>query len=115
MKVEIAWSSRPEQPLTAPIPERNGLLLRLVRGDYCDPILDPDGWFGAAPPKVLLRHRFRLPLPFLAWRLWRIAGYIGFKVYGLDGSDAYRKFLPAEECESGSYAMCFSIRPFARA
>lgn len=114
MKVEVAYRSDLERPLTDPLPEANGVVFRLVRGDVLDPWFDPDGWFGVKRPLFVLRFWSKLPLPFFAWKLGRWSGYVGFKVYGVD-SPAYVPWAGAAEVYDGSLAMCFSIRPFARA
>lgn len=113
MKVEVIFRSDPLRPLTDPLPEANGIVFRLVRGDVLDPLFDPDGWFGVAKPLFVLRFRSKVPLPFLAWRLGRWTGYVGFKVYGVD-SPSYVPWAGAAEVYEGSQAMHFSVRPFAR-
>jgi len=114
MKVELLWRSRLDEgrALTEPFPAEDGVILRWLRGNVCDPWFDPDGWFGVRSPLVLIRFWSEIPLPFVAWRKGRWAGYIGFKVYGVD-SDAYTQWLPKWEVYPGSLAMCFSFRPFA--
>jgi hypothetical protein len=117
VKVEVLYRNDPERPLTDPLPEREGrrLIVRVYRGDYCDPMFDRDGWFGAGKPKAVLRG-WLLWMPFIAWR-WPFsarAGYFGFKLYGVD-SPVYKTFLPPEEVYDGSQACHFSVRPFATA
>lgn len=115
MNVEIVRRSKSDEGRspTQPFPATDGFIWRLVRGDYCDPILDPDGWFGATPPKVLLRYRFtQLALPFFAWKIGFWRGYCGAKVFGVD-SPAYRDFLPEKDVEVGSQAFCLSARLFS--
>ena len=115
MKVEVLYRNDPERPLTDPVLEPGGrrLVLRLYRGDYCDPFGDPDGWFGPQPPKVVLR-RWLLFMPFIAWRwpFMQKAGYFGFKLYGVD-SENYKSFIDPAEVFAGSQACHFSFRPFA--
>jgi len=113
MKVEVAYRTDTQRPLTDPLPEANGVVFRLVKGDVCDPWLDPDGWFGPEKPLWLMRFWSPVPLPFFAWRVGSWPGYVGFKIYGVD-SAAYRTMLPAEDVYEGSLAMHFSFRPFAR-
>jgi len=114
VRVKVFYRNDPERPLTDPLPEENGIVFRLVQGDVLDPFFDPDGWFKPKKPLWTMRFWSVLPLPFFAWHWGRWTGYIGFKVYGVD-SEAYKSWLKPEEVYSGSQAMCFSVRPFARA
>lgn len=112
MQVNVIYRNDPERELLDPLPEKNGIVFRLVRGDLCDPMFG--GWFKPPWPKLVLRHTFTwMPLPFLAWRLGRWTGYIGAKVYGVH-HEQYLHWLPAGEVFDGSQAFCFSLRPFAR-
>jgi hypothetical protein len=113
MRVEPFYRTDPDRSLVDPLPEKNGLVFRLLSGDVCDPWLDPDGWFKPRLPTFTVRFWSYLPLPFLAWRLGKWSGYIGFKVYGVD-SEHYLGWLPDEDVYPGSQAMCLSFRPFAR-
>lgn len=115
MRVEVRYRNDLERPLTDPLPELGGrrLIVRVYQGDYCDPFLDPDGWFGPVPPVLLMRKILKC-MPFIAWR-WPFSqkgGYIGFKLYGVD-SPNYALMLPVHEVFPGSQACHFSIRPFA--
>lgn len=112
MKVQLIYSNRPEFSLTTPFPADNGVLVRFMRGDVCDPYLDPDGWFGPKRPAFTFRYVARIPLPYLAWRFGKHAGYIGWKCYGVD-SEAYKGWLPPEDVYPGSQALCLTARPFA--
>lgn len=113
MNVECVWHTPNDRdrPLYDPLPERNGLVLRFIRGDLCDPM---DGqWFGPRWPARVIRWRFeRLPIPFLAWKFGPWLGYLGAKVYGVD-SPAYLNWMPARDVYAGSFAFCLSARPFA--
>lgn len=115
MKVRCLYRNDLERPLTDPLPELGGrrFVFRLYFGDLLDPLRDPDGWFGPALPRVVLRFRWAL-LPFVAWK-WPLldrAAYIGGKLYGVD-SEAYVPWAGRENVYAGSQAMCFSFRPFA--
>lgn len=108
MNVEIVYRSDPHRPLTDPLPESNGLVFRLVRGDLCDPM--NGRWFDPPFPTKVIRWRFEtLPLPFVAWKLGKFRGYLGAKVYGVD-SEHYLNWLPASEVYTGSQAFCLSAR-----
>ena len=115
MKVEIYARSKndADRPVTDPLPESDGFYWRWVKGDVCDPWRDPDGWFAPRLPTFTVRFWSYLPLPFLAWRVGRWTGYIGFKVYGVD-SEHYLGWLGREDVYPGSRAMCLSFRPFAK-
>jgi hypothetical protein len=106
------WRSDWHRPITDPLPEDDGVVLRFTRGDVAWPILDPDGWFGVRYPWVVIRFRSWIPLPFFAWKWGRWMGYIGFKVYGVD-NEVYKLWLPQAEVHPGSMAMHPSFRPFA--
>lgn len=115
MKIEVLHQGDKGRKLTDPVLEEGGpwFALRVYSGDYCDPFGDPDGWFGPQVPKILVRLKLSW-MPFLMWR-WPLlgrAGYIGFKLYGVD-SDNYKLMLPAGDVYVGSQACHFSIRPFA--
>src|SRR3990167_9447717 len=69
MKVDVFYRTDPERPLNDPLPEKPGIVFRLLTGDVCDPWFDPDGWFGPEKPLGLMRFRSRIPLPFFAWRI----------------------------------------------
>lgn len=109
MNVEILRRNDPERPDTDPLPEANGLVWRVYRGDYCDPLFG--NWFAAPWPRVLVT--LQLPfMPFVAWKLGRWRGYVGFKLYGVD-AEAYRAWLPDRHVYKGSRACCFSARPLS--
>ena len=112
MKIELLYSNRPEQSLSDPFPASNGFLFRLLKGDVCDPYLDPDGWFGPQKPAFTLRFWSSIPLPYFAYRFGKRAGYIGFKAYGVD-SEQYKGWLSASDVYPGSQALCLTCRPFA--
>lgn len=114
MNVEITYANI-EQPPTQPFPPKGRhLLVRMVRGDYCDPFFDPDGWYGLVPPLMLLRTRTKRSFPFISWRypFTDRGGYSGAKVYGLDATPAYKGMLPESDCVPGSVAWCLSFRFF---
>lgn len=113
MNVECVWRSRGDRArhLTDPLPDTNGVIVRLIRGDMVDPL---DGqWFGPRWPTRVVRWRFTwLPLPFVAWKCGPWLGYVGAKVYGVDAPE-YRNWLPDPDVYPGSVAFCLSARPFA--
>lgn len=109
MNVSLRWSTHPDLPLTEPFPAR-GILIRLLAGDVCDPISDPDGWYGPIWPRVTIRFKAKY-LPFISWRFGPVKGYIGAKVYGF--IPEYRGWWPEKDCHEGSRAMCFSFRPLS--
>ena len=116
MNVEIVYRNDPDRPLTDPLPERNGVVLRLVRGDWLDPqwLGNGGGWFKAPAPRFTIRGRLaRLPLPFIAWRFGRWSGYLGAKVYGVDSIE-YARFTDVLDIYDGSLAFCLTARPFAK-
>lgn len=113
MKINVVYRNDPERPLTDPLPEQDGIVFRLVSGDVCDPWFDPDGWFEPDKPMFTMKFNSIIPLPFLAWKLGRWSGYIGFKVYGVD-SEHYLWWLSRRDVYVGSQAMCLSFRPFAK-
>lgn len=113
MKIATFYRNDPERGDTDPLPELGGrkFVLRVYSGDVCDPFFG--NWFTPPWPKFVLRFKFQF-LPFVAWK-WPFtnkAGYIGFKLYGVD-AEAYKNWLPADEVYPGSQAVCFSVRPFA--
>lgn len=115
MKVGVIYRNDPERVLEDPVLEIGGrrFVFRVYEGDYCDPFVDPDGWFGPTPPKILVRLRLSW-MPFVAWR-WpftKRGAYVGFKLYGVD-SENYRLMLPDADVFVGSMACHLSIRPFA--
>lgn len=107
MNVSVLYRNDPDRPLTAPLPDTDRLIVRVYRGDYCDPFFG--NWFARPWPRVIVRLTLRW-MPFIAWRLGRWRGYVGFKVWGVD-SPSYRNWLPAGDVYSGSLACCFSVRP----
>jgi len=115
MQVNVVYRNDPERDLDDPVLEPNGrcFVARVYSGDYCDPFMDPDGWFGPKVPAILVRLKLSW-MPFIAWKwpLLNRAGYIGFKRYGVD-SENYRLALPTFDVYPGSKACHFSIRPFA--
>ena len=117
MEVTCRYRNDPERPLTDPLPEPGGrrFIFRLYSGDICDPVQIGGNWFTPPYPTRVWRRRVTWAvLPFIAWR-WPFtnrAGYIGFKLYGVD-SEAYKNWLPPEEVYEGSQAVCLSCRPFA--
>ena len=111
MNVSLRWSTHPELALTTPFPSASGVLVRVLAGDVCDPIRDPDGWYGPIWPLVTLRFKAKRAL-FIALRVGPVKGYIGAKVYGY--IPEYQGWWPQQDCKEGSRAMCFSFRPFSR-
>jgi len=115
VKVICYYRNDHERPLVDPLPELGGrrFIVRLYSGDVCDPF--GGQWFGPDYPKHVIRFFTRLPiLPFVAWK-WPFmdrAGYIGFKLYGVD-APAYKHWMPPDDVYDGSQAVCFSFRPFA--
>jgi hypothetical protein len=112
MHVDVVYRTDPDRNIRDPLPEENGFVFRLVRGDLFDPIGDPNSWFEPPWPKRVLRHYFRwLAFPFFAWKLGRFRGYIGAKVYGFDRPE-YLNFPTVEDYDvfDGSEAFCFSFR-----
>lgn len=112
MNIIQTWRSDWGRPIVDPLPESNGVIFRLIRGDVCWPFLDPDGMFAPKKPWILFKFRSWIPLPFFAWKWGNWMGYIGFKVYGVD-SEHYLQWLPAGDVYPGSQAMMPSFRPFA--
>jgi len=99
------------QQLTSPFPASNGFLFRLYSGDVCDPYIG--NWFKPPYFKYVIRLFCKYPvLPYFAYRAGNRAGYVGFKLWGVD-SDAYKNWLPADEVYNGSTALCLTCRPFA--
>lgn len=115
MIVIRGYSSDPARSLMDPLLEnRWSIFFELRGGDVCDPL--NGNWFSAPYPTRVWRWFCKRPvLPFLAWRLGKKGGYIGFKAYGVD-SPEYRNWpagiLP-EDVFDGSQALCLSFRPFA--
>ena len=110
MEVKCLYRNDPERPLTDPLPEINGrkFVFRIYSGDVCDPM--NGNWFEPPWPKYVIRFKFNF-LPFIAWK-WPFinrAGYIGFKLYGVD-SEAYKNWIDPSEVYDGSQAVCTSIR-----
>jgi hypothetical protein len=112
VNVTLLKTTHPDLPLTTPFPPR-GVMVRWLRGDLCDPIADPDGWYGPRWPLITIRAVLKFSLPFIAWRFGPLKGYIGAKVYGY--IPEYRGWWPEKDCHEGSQAMCLSFRPFSRA
>lgn len=113
MRVRVLWRSDPERPLTDPLPERNGIVLRFYAGDFCHPILRAPDWFHPPWPERIIRRTLSF-MPFIAWKIGPKGGYLGFKLYGVD-SEAYLNWPGYTNAEvfPGSQACHFSFRPFA--
>lgn len=114
MNVEFVYRNDLARHPLDPLPEENGVVFRLVRGDYLDPFFG--NWFTPPYPKIVLRARFEfLAFPFFAWRWGSWTGYVGAKAYGVNHL-AYEDSLRVsrEDIYDGSRAFCFSFRPFAR-
>lgn len=112
MYVEVVYRNDPERSIRDPLPETDGFVFRLVRGDLFDPVGDPNSWFEPPWPKRVLRATFKyLPFPFLAWKFGGFRGYVGAKVYGFDRTE-YLNFpkVTAADVYDGSEAFCFSFR-----
>lgn len=93
-----------------PMLEKPGIWFELRGGDYCDPLFDPDGWFGPGLPKLVLRFFCPIPvLPWFAWNLFGKAGYVGAKAYGVD-SPNYKPWAGQENVYPGSQALHLSAR-----
>lgn len=103
-------------PLTTPYPDNNGVIFRLLGGDFVHPRGQDGNWF--REPYFTELFHWHCPwaiLPFFSFKLGRFGMYVGFKTYGFD-SDAY-KLWPATierglvgEVYDGSQAMQLSIR-----
>lgn len=90
--------------------EKLGIWFELRGGDYCDPLFDPDGWFGPKLPKRVLRFFCSIPiLPWFSWNVFGKAGYAGFKGYGAD-SPNYEPWAGKKNVYPGSQALHFSVR-----
>jgi hypothetical protein len=111
MRVNVTYTNAPAWPLTQPFPEKNGFLLRLVKGSWCDMFFG--NWFKEPWPWLVITKEVSVPIPYVAWRFGSVAGYIGAKVYGVD-SPEYKHWLPEKHVYEGSQAFCLSFRPFAR-
>ena len=121
MKVICHYRNDPERSMTDPLPELGGrrFIFRLYSGDICDPVqVNGGNWFSPPYPSRVWRAFCSLPiLPFIAWK-WPFlnrAGYIGFKLYGVD-APAYKNWpvgIKPEDVFEGSQALCTSCRPFA--
>jgi hypothetical protein len=84
-------------------------------GDVLDP-RDGGQWFGPDFPKKFWRYFVkRNCLPFISWRFNKRGGYLGWKAYVADGEiyPQYRQWMPIEDTQQGSAALCLSARPFA--
>lgn len=113
MKVLRGWSTKPEQQLTSPFLENNGIFIEFRGGDFCHPKGSTGNWFTPPYFTEVIRKYFSKPIiPFISYRIGNKGGYFGAKAYGVD-SEAYKNWLPPEEVYDGSYAIMFSIRPFA--
>jgi hypothetical protein len=114
MNVEVVYRNDLARPVLDPLPEENGVVFRLIRGDYLDPFFGD--WFKPPYPRIVLRARFEfLPFPFFAWKLGSWSGYLGAKVYGVHHPEYVQSLrLHPDDVYEGSTAFCFSIRPFAK-
>lgn len=120
MKITCHYRNDPERGLTDPLPELGGrrFVFRLYSGDWLDPIwpLFGNTWFHPPFPSKVFHLRCRWPLlPFIAWK-WPFvnkAGYLGFKLYGVDNAVYAQWLCRVEEIFDGSQAVCLSVRPFA--
>lgn len=118
MKISIIYRNDPERPIDDPLPEIGGhkLIFRIMKGDWLDPYWPPFGnsWFNPPFPTRVLHVKIPFA-PFIAWKwpFFNKAGYIGWKVYGVDAPQ-YKEWLTApENVYDGSQALCLSFRPFA--
>jgi len=110
MKLFRGFSTHPDRNLLDPTLETPGIWFELRGGDYLDPLSDPDGWFGPALPKRVLKFYCPLPiLPWFAWNAFGKPGYVGFKAYGVD-SDNYKPWAGEENVYPGSQALHLSAR-----
>ncbi len=117
MNVEVIYRTDPERPLYDPLPEKNGVVFRLLRGHVVRPLFG--NWFHPPYPSFVLRFETRIWIPFFAWRLWGWTGYVGGKVFSADahpayGYLAYREWMAERDIGPGSMAICPSVRPFAK-
>lgn len=114
MRVIRGLSTNRNQPATSPFPAANGLFIELRGGDVCDPIGAGSNWFSPPFPRHVIRYFCRWPvLPYLSWRFGRRAGYLGWKIYGVD-SPVYGQWLcQPSEVYDGSQALSLTARPFA--
>jgi len=88
--------------------ERPGIDIVFRGGQVHDPLNGQ--WFGPKWPTVVIS--FFCPirvLPFIRWRFGRLAGYLGFKAYGVD-DPRYLNWISKEHVFSGSVALCLSAR-----
>ena len=117
MKVKILYRNDPERGDTDPLPELGGrrFIFRIYSGRWLDPILSwGSNWFHPPYPKTVLN----IPMPFAPFIAWKWpfmdkAGYIGWKLYGVD-APAYKEWLcDPDEVYEGSQALCLSVRLFA--
>lgn len=122
MKITCHYRNDPERGLTDPVLEKTGrrFVFRLYSGDWLDPIhislFKSGNWFNPPFPTNVIHRFVKWPvLPFIAWK-WPFmdkAGYLGFKLYGVD-NDVYSQWLTTQDqIYDGSQAVCFSFRPFA--
>lgn len=111
----IRWlSTNRDQPATSPFPARNGVFFELRGGDVCDPIGAGSNWFAPPFPRHIVRYRCRRAwLPYLSWRFGRWAGYLGWKIYGVDAPVYAQWLCEPREVYAGSQALCLTARPFA--
>lgn len=109
MNVKVIYRSDPERELKDPLPEKDGIVFRLMTGDVVWPFLDPDGMFKPLRPMLLVIFRSVIPLPFFAWRRGNKKGYAGFKCFGVD-SPEYKTWMPAGDVYEGSIALQPSFR-----
>jgi len=122
VKVEVIYRNDPERGLTDPLPEPTGraFVFRLYKGDVLGPFGFGKSWFNPPFYSRVFHFYSHLPLPFVAWRYpsWLPfvggkAGYIGFKLYGVDNAVYSQWLTTPDEIFEGSQAVVPTIRPFA--
>ena len=119
MKVDVIYRNDPERPITDPVLEPGGrrLVLRVYRGDVCDPVLGTlfgYHWFEPPFPKYVVRKKVSArPFLIFKWPFLNRCCYMGWKAYGVD-SEAYKNWIDPAEVYEGSQALCLTIRPFAK-
>lgn len=131
MKVQVIYRNDPERELYDPLPEKPGVIFRVMKGDLVWGAFG--GWLKPPYKRLIVRWLdFPIPLPFFAWRtgwrvkpvswrLWRSdswdywTGYVGAKVAVFDRNlyPQYTRILPLCDLRAGSMAMQPSIRPGA--
>lgn len=100
MKVTTVWTNRPEQPLTDPFPDTNGLFVTFRTGD----LYSPDSWSNTTQCyRTFVKW---LPRPFVSFRYNKFGFYIGWKVWGCDTEKQLLQIgINPIEVYSGSVAM----------